>query len=257
MGMWDELKKNFLALVEPDNNSGRKKAGKKDSDGTDAILKELEEADRRRAEASRLKEKEKMYELGMTDAEIEAYDPAAAAVMPKSGVLKVMVVSDTHGHLENLKKALDAEKPLDMLLHCGDIENDENIIRIMANCHCRMVSGNMDFGNASPATDIFEIGCHKILLCHGHRLSVSSGTDMLCSQARALGAELTFYGHTHMPEISGFGGVTCANPGSIAKPRQSDGRFTYIIMEIDADSSKKPVLTIKDVPDGVSAKFRW
>ena len=34
--------------------------------------------------------------------------------------MKILVVSDTHGHDENLMRVLQREWPIDALIHCGD-----------------------------------------------------------------------------------------------------------------------------------------
>ena len=36
--------------------------------------------------------------------------------------MKILVVSDTHGYDEHLETAVMKEQPLDMLIHCGDVE---------------------------------------------------------------------------------------------------------------------------------------
>lgn len=36
--------------------------------------------------------------------------------------MKVLIVSDTHGKEGNLKEAIRREQPIDMLIHCGDVE---------------------------------------------------------------------------------------------------------------------------------------
>ena len=36
--------------------------------------------------------------------------------------MKVLIVSDTHKHNENLEEVLKKVKPIDMLVHCGDAE---------------------------------------------------------------------------------------------------------------------------------------
>ena len=58
---------------------------------------------------------------------------------------RIMVISDTHGRLENLVKALQREGKLDMLIHLGDFEGDDEAIFEMANCKVLMVPGNNDF----------------------------------------------------------------------------------------------------------------
>ena len=34
--------------------------------------------------------------------------------------MKILVVSDSHGYNTQLFNAMDSEKPIDMLIHCGD-----------------------------------------------------------------------------------------------------------------------------------------
>ena len=38
--------------------------------------------------------------------------------------MKVLVVSDSHGHHDLLRKAIGQEAPIDMLIHAGDVEGD-------------------------------------------------------------------------------------------------------------------------------------
>lgn len=42
--------------------------------------------------------------------------------------MKILVVSDTHGHDENLMRVLQREWPIDALIHCGDLEGSEDYI---------------------------------------------------------------------------------------------------------------------------------
>ena len=60
--------------------------------------------------------------------------------------MRVLVVSDTHGHLENLERALEETGPVDALMHCGDIEGQAERIRRMIDGPCYMVAGNNDWG---------------------------------------------------------------------------------------------------------------
>ena len=49
---------------------------------------------------------------------------------------KVLVISDTHGRTENLDKILPKLKPLDQLIHLGDVGRDEDYIEVVAECAC-------------------------------------------------------------------------------------------------------------------------
>ena len=42
--------------------------------------------------------------------------------------MKILVVSDTHGNLMNLREAMRIEAPFDMLMHLGDICHDEEAV---------------------------------------------------------------------------------------------------------------------------------
>ena len=43
-------------------------------------------------------------------------------------VKKILIVSDSHGRSQNIKAAIDIERP-DMLIHLGDIEDDPEVVR--------------------------------------------------------------------------------------------------------------------------------
>ena len=59
--------------------------------------------------------------------------------------MKVLIVSDTHGHDENLEQVVMNEAPFDMFVHCGDVEGREIFIEALVECPCCIVSGNNDF----------------------------------------------------------------------------------------------------------------
>ena len=42
--------------------------------------------------------------------------------------MKILVVSDTHGRDSGLERAVELERPFDMLIHCGDVEGREDYI---------------------------------------------------------------------------------------------------------------------------------
>ena len=58
--------------------------------------------------------------------------------------MKILIVSDTHGKTEYLEAVLEWEKPLDLLIHLGDIEGDEDYIPVIAECPMEVVAGNKD-----------------------------------------------------------------------------------------------------------------
>ena len=82
--------------------------------------------------------------------------------------MKVLIVSDTHRQNENFMRVMDREEPIDLLIHCGDIEGSEYLISRRAGCPVHMVAGNNDFFSDLPREKEFQIGKYKVLLVHGN-----------------------------------------------------------------------------------------
>ena len=70
--------------------------------------------------------------------------------------MKILVISDTHGHIEALSEVLDIEGQPDAVIHCGDICGDEERLQKLAGCPCYMVAGNMDFSWGLPKAELVE-----------------------------------------------------------------------------------------------------
>ena len=77
--------------------------------------------------------------------------------------MKILVVSDTHRKLENLKVILEREQPMDLLIHLGDAEGDEDSIAEMAGCRLEIVAGNNDFFSNLPREKELRIGSYRVL----------------------------------------------------------------------------------------------
>ena len=65
--------------------------------------------------------------------------------------MRVLVVSDTHGHAEQLKRVMEKVRSVDALIHCGDIEGQEAYIRDLMDCPCYMVAGIITWGRKITA----------------------------------------------------------------------------------------------------------
>ena len=147
--------------------------------------------------------------------------------------MKILIVSDTHGSLQNLKRAVWAEQPFDMMIHLGDVEWKEDKIRKMVSCPLHMIAGNNDFLTDLPEEEEFEIGKYHVFLTHGHRYRINLTEERLQNVARMNGADIVMYGHTHMPSITVEEDLITLNPGSLTYPRQIGRKPSYIVMWID------------------------
>ena len=153
--------------------------------------------------------------------------------------MRIMIVSDTHGHHENLDIALEREGKLDMLLHMGDVEDGEHYIEAVAECPVHILAGNNDFFSYLPGEKEIKIGKYRVLMTHGHGYYVSMDTKRLRQEAYVRGVDIVMFGHTHRPYMDLDGEVIVLNPGSIAYPRQEGRKGTYIIMETDCDGNAR------------------
>lgn len=147
--------------------------------------------------------------------------------------MKILIVSDTHGHGENLVKVLEKTSPIDALIHCGDIEGQAEYIQMIAECPCYMVAGNNDWGTSLKRELEFSLGDYRVMLTHGNNYGVSVGTERLRDEAESRGVQIAIFGHTHRPVIEDKDNLALLNPGSLSYPRQIGRRPSYIVMEID------------------------
>lgn len=147
--------------------------------------------------------------------------------------MKILIVSDTHRHNENFLRALEKTGPIDMLIHCGDIEGSEYLIANSAGCPVQMVMGNNDFFSDLPREKEFQIGKYKVWLTHGHTYYVSMGDENIKREARERGVDIVMFGHSHRPIVDIDDGIIAVNPGSLTYPRQEDRKPSYIVMELN------------------------
>ncbi|MFV0529551.1 MAG: metallophosphoesterase family protein [Lachnospiraceae bacterium] len=147
--------------------------------------------------------------------------------------MRILIVSDTHAKMENLKTVLHKVGHIDALIHCGDVEGDEDYIRALAGCPAYLVSGNNDFFSDLPRELEIELAGRHVLISHGHYMGVSMGTERILEEADARRMQLVIFGHTHKPVIVEKDGVIAVNPGSLSYPRQEGRRPSFMLLEID------------------------
>lgn len=149
--------------------------------------------------------------------------------------MRVLIVSDTHRRNDNFLTVLERVAPIDMVIHCGDVEGAEYLISEASGCPVEIVMGNNDFFSDLPREREFQIGKYKVWLLHGHNYYVYMGNEILKQEAACKGVDIVMYGHTHKPVIDIQDSIVAINPGSLTYPRQENKRPSYIIMEIDRE----------------------
>jgi len=147
--------------------------------------------------------------------------------------MKILIISDTHGHHKNLEKLLIKAGPIDALIHCGDVEEQENYIEALAQCPMYIVAGNNDYFSSLDREMEFDIQGYHIFLTHGHYYGVSMGTAGILDEGRSRNADIVMFGHTHRPCLERYPDITVLNPGSLSYPRQAERKPSFMIMEVD------------------------
>ncbi len=145
---------------------------------------------------------------------------------------RILIVSDSHGRNDNIKKAIEKAGQFDLMIHLGDVGPDYLQVERMSGVPTYMVAGNNDYGGFLRDMSVIYIGSHRVLLTHGHRQGVHFGVDRLRYLALENECDIAMYGHTHVPFLE-EGDVTIINPGSISLPRQIGHKKTFAIMELD------------------------
>lgn len=147
--------------------------------------------------------------------------------------MRVLIVSDTHGRHGNLDRVLEQTGKIDMFIHLGDVEGDEEYLEAVIECEKHIVRGNNDFFSYLPKEEEFYIGKYKVFITHGHNYYVSLDSDMIREEGRARHADIVMFGHTHRPYLDREEDITVLNPGSLSYPRQEGRKCSYMIMELD------------------------
>ena len=143
--------------------------------------------------------------------------------------MKIIVFSDSHGNIENMKKVIDKTLPmtdLQLYIHCGDGLMEFNMLRERyPEKRFIGVQGNND-NSDEPYDAVIDFDGYRTLITHSHRYY----GDLL-NIAKARDIQIVLYGHTHIRSYSYSDGVHLFNPGSIARPR--DGKLSsYGVVEI-------------------------
>lgn len=124
----------------------------------------------------------------------------------------IVVLSDTHGNISAIERIYQILKESDYIIHLGDYQSDIMLFAREFGNKIISVKGNCDMGGGY---EIIEIEGVKILITHGSDYGVKNGLTRLNFKAKEVGANVVFYGHTHISNIQEFDGVTFINPGAM------------------------------------------
>ena len=132
--------------------------------------------------------------------------------------MRVLVVSDSHGNVDNMVRAVEWVQP-DYVLHLGDCQRDlEALRREFPGLAMEGVPGNCDWGSYDQKERLIELGGVRILMLHGHTRNVKSSPMSALYAAKEYGAQVLLFGHTHRPLVDNDGSLLTLNPGAAGDP---------------------------------------
>ncbi len=125
--------------------------------------------------------------------------------------MKIIVVSDTHGSKDALRRIMELNSGADAVVHCGDSRGEMEEIKMRyPGKQYYEVRGNCDIGSALPQTLTFELDGFRYMVTHGHAYNVKYGLDRLFYAAKEAGVDAVL--HTALDET--VEGIRLINPGA-------------------------------------------
>jgi len=145
--------------------------------------------------------------------------------------MKILVMSDSHGDTDSMLLAIRRTIP-ELILHLGDHDDDCDLTRAMfPQIPIRSVRGNCDAWSNNQDEEIFSLDGKLLFMTHGHLYGVKTGTETIVGAAKAKGADVLLFGHTHIPCYETADGIVLINPGAIGRGRDRNAK-TYAVLEL-------------------------
>ena len=141
-------------------------------------------------------------------------------------MIRILVVSDSHGDSRSLMKALDEQADAQYILHLGDGASEMRALAPTCRGEVYQVRGNCDLSAPFPVEQDLRIGGIPIFMTHGPRYGVKGVGGTLAEEARRRGARIAVFGHTHESLTRYEEGLYLINPGSLGY------RETYAVIDI-------------------------
>lgn len=155
--------------------------------------------------------------------------------------MRILVLSDSHGAVENMVRAVDLVQPR-MILHLGDCWRDaEKLRRLFPEIPLEQVPGNCDCRPGEMAERLLFIEDKRVLMCHGHTYGVKQSLIAAGYAAEEQNADLFLFGHTHRPLCDWRGKTMFLNPGSVGDYSHP----TYGVVTIDNGKLNAAVQELK------------
>lgn len=158
---------------------------------------------------------------------------------------KLVILSDSHNTPEAVRRVFAAEKDMDAAIYLGDgLRDVAKVAPEFAYLRVYAVAGNCDFDAMEPQDGLAAFDKVLIYYTHGHMYGVKYDLDTLAEAAKARGADVALYGHTHVAHDEELAGVRLFNPGSCGRTYGSVQTYGVLILDngrvVSAEHRKVP-----------------
>lgn len=162
-------------------------------------------------------------------------------------MVKIGVVSDSHGNIEGIEKVVPLFQAQDVsfIVHCGDIVEDAQHLMRQTQIPVVSIRGNCDIGKQAGSWFLkTKFAGKTIYACHGDQYGVKRDLDALYYQGIKEEADVVLYGHTHVPALQKRDGILFMNPGALCY-RNFGEDMTYGIVSIDGDDIQGKIYPLR------------
>lgn len=165
--------------------------------------------------------------------------------------MKIGVVSDSHGEIENLKKAVEwlvKNEEVEMIIHLGDDSDDTKEIEKLG-IKVLKVPGVFEDHYKNPTIPnriIKELGGWKVLITHTEKphendLPSDPNPEKLVKDRTV---NLILHGHTHIPRIEEKNNVLFINPGHLKREDKKGYPPSFALISFEEETLKIKILSL-------------
>jgi len=164
----------------------------------------------------------------------------------RTSLMKISVVSDTHGSLQGWEPEDCITSVTDSIIHCGDLFNhgpgnpipekyapkellekfnsiEKQLLVVKGNCDSEVDQKMLNVPITYPFL-ILQIDRTRILASHGHLFK----EEEIISLSKKWHLNIIITGHTHKWKLETHGNFIWLNPGSTSIPKDSPSSFSLI-----------------------------
>ena len=146
--------------------------------------------------------------------------------------MRIIVFADSHTDVDTMLTISKSEQA-DAILHLGDHIVDGLELRRRCDIPIYLVKGNTDKENDGDLEALLAFEDATIYMTHGHMQKVQDGLSELVERGIQAKADISLFGHTHIPYLTSEKGMWLMNPGRVGRISSKKVRATYGIITIN------------------------